>query len=315
MVVLALGGAGACESGPDVTPLPPPPTVPETTTTTVVDFGTVSLPAVAGRTTTTLAMTPGQATLSGAVAGPEGPVEGALVRVERLVGDARTSTDVLTLPDGTWSLPGVLGGRYRVRAWRQPDLALTVPEIFFLNATEVRTVTLALTRYAGFNVATAVAPDPPLVFEAANLAVQVTNRGVDENGIVRSSPVRTTAELYGAGDWRVQSTNPTQTDATGTARWRLVCRRVGPQPLAVLLGDGQTFNITVSPCGAAPPSPGEAPADGDGDGSGDSTTTTTRRTTTTAAPGTTRPVTTTTERSTTTTARSSGTTNRTTTTR
>lgn len=276
LVVLALAASGCTGAGVDFEPLPPPPVVPETTTTTAVDFSAIGLPGVVGRTTTTLALGPGAATVGGSVSGPEGAVEGAIVRIERLVGDGRASADLLTQPDGTWTMPGLLGGRYRVRAWRAPDLALTRPEVFFLEAGATKTLDLVLQRFAGVAISVAVAPNPPLIDGPANLAVRVVDRVVDNGGVVRATPVGgVNAELFGTGDWRVRSPNPTTTDGTGTARWQLVCGRVGSQDLSVLIADTQAFPLALPPCGAAPPTTEAEEPDGA------ATTTTARRATTT----------------------------------
>ena len=109
----------------------PPPTAPaavSTTTPTIANLAVVPLAAVAGRTTTTLAVGPGGATLPGRSSGPAGPVGGADIHIERLVGDRVAAADVIAKADGTLdACPASLGGRYRVRAWRAPDLALTDP--------------------------------------------------------------------------------------------------------------------------------------------------------------------------------------------
>ena len=47
------------------------------------------------------------------------------------------SVDATSQPDGRWTIPGILGGRYRLRAWRAPDMALTVPQILLARADEV----------------------------------------------------------------------------------------------------------------------------------------------------------------------------------
>src|SRR4051812_7852675 len=80
--------AGACTSHHGLVP-PVPATVVLETSTTAPDLTGVGLAAVAtGRTTTTsIALGPGAAALNGTVVGPDGPVPGAVVHVERLVGD------------------------------------------------------------------------------------------------------------------------------------------------------------------------------------------------------------------------------------
>jgi hypothetical protein len=246
---------GACTKG-EVEPLPPPPSVPITTSTLVVDYSAIGLAGVPGRTTTTLAMGPGKATIAGQVVGPDGPVAGAVVRAERLVGEGQASIDFLTDADGKFALPQILGGRYRVRAWKAaPDnLALVEPQVFFLEGSESKVANIALNRYQGAAVTAAIAPDPPLIATASNLVVQVVNREVDANGVVQSTAVPgARAELFGSGDWRILTANPTTTDESGRARWQLECRRVGGQPLSVVVGETATFNLNLPACTVPPP--------------------------------------------------------------
>jgi len=182
-----------------------------------------------------------------------------VVRVERLVGDASASADVTAGPDGRWALPGVLGGRYRVRAWRTPDMALLEPEIFFLEATEARLVSLVVSRFGDTSSASAVAPEPPIVDQPANLAFGVFRRVVDAEGIVRSAPLAgVSALLAGPGQWSVVSSNPVTTDASGGAEWSLVCLAPGPQPLTVTVGE-MVFPLTLPPCVVPAPAPPVAP--------------------------------------------------------
>lgn len=246
--------AGACSSG-GVDRLPSPPTTrPRSPTTTVADLTGVMLREVPGRTTTTVAITGGRATINGVVNGPDGVVPGAVVRAERLVGDAVGSVDVATAADGTFALTGVKGGRWRVRAFRPADLALVKPEIFYLEDAATRTLPLRLERYSGIDVSSALAPDPPVVGDPANLVVQVTLQSVDGNGVVRGQPVPgVRVELFGAGDWRIDSTNVQPTDSSGRALWRVRCESPGDQPLSVLVGDTESFPLKVPACAAAPP--------------------------------------------------------------
>jgi hypothetical protein len=277
---------GAACQPKTVEPLPPAPKVPATTTTTIVDTSGVNLAGVPGRTTTTVVMGPGRATLEGSVGGPDGPVPGAVVHAERLVGDAVATIDVLTGDDGRFSIPNVFGGRYRLRAWKASpdDLALVQPQVFFLEGSEKKAVNLALNRYQGVTVTAAIAPDPPLINAPSNLVVQVVDRTVDANGIVRSVPTPDVrAELFGTGDWRVQTAVATTTDVGGRARWTLECRRTGQQPLSVVIGETSTFNLNLPACTVPPPTGEETEPDA-------STTTTTAAatpatTSTTARPG------------------------------
>ncbi len=213
----------------------------------IVDFQGVPLPALDGTTTTTSVALAGRAHLSGSVMGPAGPLPGAVVRAERLVGDQVASADVVTGSDGRWDLPGVAGGRWRVRAWLAPAFAQTEPEILFLNATEERTLDLVVSQFSGPGVAVAVAPDPPQRGGLIGVAVQVAVRSVDADGVVRASPiVGRLLELTATGTWRLRGPNPAVTDGTGQATFVLECTASGPNRMqAVLRGTATEPDVAL----------------------------------------------------------------------
>jgi hypothetical protein len=235
--------------------LPEPPAIPATTTTEPFpDFSNAVLARVPGRTTTTISIGPGAASIRGHVVGPDGPAYGAVVRLERLVGDSVATLDVGTQPDGSFSALNVLGGRWRVRAWKTPDQALTAPVVFYMASADQRDVNLALTRYTGLNATFAIAPVPPIVGEAANLVVAVTNQQVDGNGIVRGTPVAgASVELQGGGQWAIKGSTTELTASDGTARWQMVCGASGKQPLSVLVNGTESFPLDLPACEERPP--------------------------------------------------------------
>ena len=238
-------------------PLPKPPAPPETSSSLPpVDLSGVDLPTARGATTTTFPPVPGgQATLSGLVVGPDGPVPGAIVHAERLVGDVFGVLEVTSGPDGTWKMENIFGGRYRVRAWKPaPDnLAATEAEVFFLGGKEKVELDLRLQRFQGLSFASDIAPRPPIVGERSALVVQLTELSVDANGIVRSVPIAGVGlELFGPGEWSVLTANPVVTGGDGRARWELRCGEEGEQPLSVVLADGQSFPIDTPPCTTIP---------------------------------------------------------------
>lgn len=255
-VLAAFVVAAGCSDDPTAKLPPPPTTVPLAPTTTATDSSGVALPGAPGRTTTTVAIGPGAAALRGTVVVPEGAVPGAIVRLERLVGDAVAAVELPTNPDGTWEAKDILGGRYRVRAWRAPDLAMTKPEVFFLEASEGRTLNLRLSRYEGLAVTSDIAPNPPEVNAPAGLVVLVTAREVDATGVVRANPVAgVRVELAGSG-WRLDSQNVTVTDSGGQARWQVRCRAEGQQTLSVVVNSQTPHSLDLPPCApsTAPPS-------------------------------------------------------------
>jgi hypothetical protein len=249
MFALVLGVGTACVGGHD-SGIPDPPPTSALSSTTQFDLVLRPLAAIPGRATTTTAVIgPGEVTLKGTVVGPDGPLPGAMVRAERLVGDATASADVVTNPDGTWTIPSVLGGRYRVRAWRAPDLALTKPEVFFIEAKGTKELALKVDRYAGAFAQGAIAPVPPIVDEPANLVVQVSKRQVDENGVVRSTPMAlANVELVGSGAWRLDGPNPVTSDDGGNASWQVRCRQSGHQPLSATVNGADTFTLALPDC-------------------------------------------------------------------
>lgn len=247
-IAVALVTAACSGDGPGALPKVPDFPAPATTTTDV-DYSAIPLKAVGGRgPTTSVVFGPGQATLSGTVVADEGAVFGATVQVERIVSGAVGVMTVLTAEDGTWTLPKILGGRYRVRAWLAPDLAQTSPSAAFLQATETKTMQLKVRDVGGLNVQSSIAPDPPRLADDANLVVQVVLRVVDAQGVVRGTPQdNVSVDLVASSGWRIESDNPTVTDSDGRAKWTLHCRATGRQPLAVTVGT-QTIPLSVNNC-------------------------------------------------------------------
>lgn len=254
-----------CSADDGFDPLSPPeagPPAPTTTTTVAVDYSQVALAPVEGTTTTTgPEIGPGPATLAGRVEGPEGPVAGATVRVERLVGDAVASADVVAAGDGGWSLPGVLGGRYRIRAWLAPDLAGVEPQILFVAGNGTTEVVLAVERFGGIVVESALAPRPPLVGQRTSLRVRVSQRLVDADGVVLTIPSDGVAmRLEPAAGWAVEPPAAAVTDPEGGVTFTVVCRAPGPQPLSVSLPDS-VVALSLPDCASpAPPETTPPPA-------------------------------------------------------
>lgn len=305
---LALAG---CTADASVEPLPPPPsTQARPSTTAPPDYTGVALPAVAaGRTTTTtIVMGPGAASFTGKVLTPDGaPAVGATVHVERAVGKAVAGVDVPVAEDGAWSVTNILGGSYRVRAWRAPDLGLAQPAYFFLGAADAVPVELKLERQYGTTPQPTLAPNPPTVGQLANLAIQVTSRSVDATGLIQGIPLAgATLELAGGAGWAVTSANPAVADGNGRAQWQLVCGAAGVQPIGLVVNGAERFQLALPGCKPAPtPTTAPPPSSSTTTLPGQATTTKPAATTTTTRPAattttaittttTTRPATTTT---------------------
>ena len=285
VVVAGAGALAGCANGSVGTLPPPPTTVPASSGVAVPDLPSGLLGPVDGSTTSTsVVIAPGTSTLQGTVTGPGGGVPAAIVDVERVtdsgrVGDFETSTRA----DGSWSAPDILGGRYRVRAWRAPDLAATQAVTLFLAGGETRQLQIQLQQFGGYQVSSALAPNPPVVDQPANLVVQVTAATVGQaDGVVRAQPVSgATVQLQGSSEWVVESVNPGLTGTSGEVGWQLTCTQAGSQPLQVVLADGTSYAVnSVSPCvnPVAPSTTTATPGAG-------TTSTTAPQTTTSAAKG------------------------------
>ena len=255
-VVAVLVVFGSTCSAPDQRSLPPPSststTVPEETTTSVDHSRTVLQP-LTGRTTTTLAES-GRAKLTGVVTGPAGPVAGATVRVERLVGDAVQVLEARTGDDGTWVLDRIPGGRMRVRAYAPPSLTMLEPEIFFLTVGEPRELRLTVREHQGIFVLSDVTPGSPTVGSNVNVAVRVLQRIVDDQGIARTQPLAGITLQAQFSGWTLLA-GPAATAGDGVAVYTFRCEQAASVVMAVRLFDGvqeQTYPVDVPSCGARP---------------------------------------------------------------
>ncbi len=249
--------AAACSGGskPSATPAvtePPPTTV---STPSIPTWSTTS-PSVRSTTTTSttrpppVSIGPGEASISGTVVGPGGPVDGATVRIERLVGSAVASADVTTSGGGAWRMDSVLGGAYRIRAFKAPDLTQSNVEVFFLPATERRTIDLRLAGAGGPQITVVVNPNPPRVNQSATITVQIGTDRLDDQGRPAVVPLIGAVLQFSLGAGQALESSPQGiTDANGTASWRFRCLVEGPVVASVATGGGVT-QLNVAPCAA-----------------------------------------------------------------
>ena len=232
------------------------PVVTTTTFTTLADHSGDSLAAIHGVTTLPpVAITPGNASLTGTVVDDTGaPVPGATVGLQRVVGDQLAQTTVVSGPTGGWAAQGILGGVYRVRAWLAPTLAETAPQIVFLPDSGTQTMNLTVNHFTGLSVQASTAPSPPIVGEVTNIGIIVAGSVVGTDGVVRSQgqPGLPVTIVAGAG-WAVSGTPTQATSADGFAGWQGTCQQVGAQPLSVLVNNTQAFPLAIPDCIPVPP--------------------------------------------------------------
>lgn len=278
IVLIAAGLLGTgCSAGVASLSFPAPSSVPVpapfAVETLPPGLASVDEPPVAGATTTTVpAIGPGPATLNGTVLGPTGPVGGATVEADRLVGESVATARTTTAADGSWSFRNVLGGRYRVRAWRSPDLDLTAPQVVFLVPGTPQPFDLQMQSYSGPQVSAAVNPAAPVLDQPVDLVVQVVDPTVGPDGVVSFLPqAGAPVTLVGGNGWQVDGSNPEPTNPGGQALFQLTCTVVGADPLSASLPNTPPTDLKMPACGA-PPTPTTVPDENPGSGS---TTTTT----------------------------------------
>lgn len=265
-VVLVLMVAAACSGGS-------PAAAPETTLpvgTTLPPTTSAAAPSTTARPTTTsttvrptttlttlLGFGPGEASIVGTVTGPSGPVDGAIVRVERLVGKDVASQDVTTAGGGTYGVTFILGGSYRIRAFKPPDFGTSPTSAFFLAANERKIVDLKMPSAAGDRITATVNPNPPKVDQTAILTIQVGAARVDDQGRPAITPrPGVPLSLVPAAGIALEGTPQALTDGNGSAAWRIRCLAVGANTFQLTVGTGST-QVTIPPCapGAPPPAP------------------------------------------------------------
>ncbi len=258
--VALLGALGAACSSPPEETAPPPSTPhqrPIVAPEPLPDTRNVSLSQVGGtRGGFPVSVHGGELTLSGVVVGPDGPVAGATVLLERFVGPSSGSLQVRTAPDGRWIALGVHGGRYRFRAWRTPVLAMASSELRFIAADAEVDLALTVDRYDGADVTGDVDDADPEVGAAVTVTALATRQQVDGRGIITTSPASgRDAVVTGVGPWRLEGAPTAVIDDAGRVSWAFTCRSAGSVSARIeALGTETTvFATCVEPVVEEPP--------------------------------------------------------------
>lgn len=282
-VLAALVVVAACSSDDGGLPPPSSTTSVVESTTTLFDFSQVQLAPVEGTTTTTLAEK-GTAIIKGVVTVPEGGVPGATVRLERLVLGAVQTRDVVADETGVFEAKELPGGAYRVRAFLPPAVAQVQPVVFRLDAGATEELRLEAEVFEGADVVAVTSPSAPTLGDPVNVRVRVSVKEVDEDGVVRGTPLAGLRVTLVRGRWgpRFQGGTEQVTDEAGQVLFELECRQTGPAGLAVeVQGAEDPFVLQAPDCNERPPSTTTTTAQP----TSSSTTSTTRPSSTTSTTG------------------------------
>jgi hypothetical protein len=215
----------------DPQPLPPPLPSPEAT---LVTFGG------------------GSAALAGVVLGPQGPVAGAIVRVERHTSDGSAEIDLLTDQDGRWSATGLLGGRFRVRSFVPSQLAQESPTVFFLSEEEQRRVDTTLVGPDVRPRIDAHHADEVFVGEQGTVAITFGTETIDAEGrTVIDAISGAQLDVSLSGPVTLLSASTVNTNSAGAANFLVACNSVGPVSMTVIHESGPA-SLPVWTCAVEP---------------------------------------------------------------
>jgi Carboxypeptidase regulatory-like domain len=263
-VIAAIASLGACARKIQVT-LPVVPSTlalrATTTSSTPIDHSKEALPVVSGigGQTSTIVFGASSVSLTGIVSGPTGPIEGATVQVDRLVGDKEATIRVLTDGTGRYSISNKELGRVRVRAWRAPDFAQVKEDVFFTKGTTEHN--LKMEKYSFSDLQWSVAPSPLIVGRQAAVVVQISDRLVNADGVVVVQPISGVGvTLSPRSAVQIVSIGERLTDANGRATFNVQCVEAGASTVAASLATGGEATLDLPSCVLPPPPSTDPPA-------------------------------------------------------
>jgi hypothetical protein len=139
-----------------------------------------------------------------------------------------------------------------LRAWRPPDLAQLRPTLVFVEATESKSLNLAVGRYGEGNAVANFALGPPTADQPAALVLTVSNGGIDAEGVLHASPrPGETVQLVVTAGLALESPDTAVTDGAGNASFTVRCVPPGLPAAAAVVG-GVRKALEVPPCGERP---------------------------------------------------------------
>ena len=263
--VALLGALGAgCSSSPEeaAPPTSAPRQRPIVAPDPLPDTRSVSLAPVAGsRGGFEVAVHGGDLAMGGSVVGPDGPVVGATVLLERFVGRSSGRLEVRTNAEGRWVAIDVYGGRYRIRAWRSPGLGMASSVVSFIAADAEVDLALTVDRYDGADVTGDVDDADPEVGATAVVTALATRQQVEGQGIITTVPASgRDALVTPTGPWTLTGPPEAVIDDAGRVSWTFTCAAAGPvTALVEALGTETTVSATCVPPPVVLPPPVDTP--------------------------------------------------------
>ncbi len=199
-----------------------------------------------------VSMRGGASGLSGVVTGPEGPVEAAIVRIERHTTEGLASEEVTTDSLGRWSLQRVLGGRYRVRAWLAGRYTMTESHVFFLPDDQDKALDLVVDGVDSKIQMSFAAGGDIYLGLTGTVAVSVTTRSIDAQGFTVVSGVPGAIVTLAPTAEATAQPSVVVADTDGVARFVVRCEQLGTAT-AVAKHQEQVASFTLPSCVPAPP--------------------------------------------------------------
>lgn len=191
----------------------------------------------------------GRATLRGTIFGPDGPLEGATVRLERFVGADWGFLDVATNKDGKYEAKDILGGRYRVRAFQKPSLASVESQTAFLREDGEAELAVVVEKHEGIVLQGAADAAEPRVGQKISFKALVARAEVDDNGIVQAPGVPAAeVALISQGGIRIVGDATQTTDEQGFAVFTVMCTATGDHSV-VIRSSGEELSVGIPTCG------------------------------------------------------------------
>lgn len=169
----------------------------------------------------------GPSRLTGSVAGPNGPEVDAVVRIERHGSDGVSTADATTDENGSWSLNGLAGGRFRVRAWTDGGLTMENSTVFFLDDGDARRLDLVLNEISSEPRAAFTTRGDIYLGLTATVAVSLTEHRVGADGVIEVIPLVGGELTLPSRPGFTVTPEVASTDGAGVARFTVRCHQVG----------------------------------------------------------------------------------------